>query len=125
MHNNIYFSPVYDTDEITSSGSNAEGGQLALTCRVGLRGKLNQLLPFIQLQWIGPSGVALTTNNDVHIGLQEYSSDETSLTLTINPLSIDHSGLYRCIISISKPSLVPFFERELRYECKVISKSVN
>ena len=93
MHNNIYFSPVYDTDEITSSGSNAEGGQLALTCRMGLRGKLNQLLPFIQLQWIEPSGVALTTNNDVHIGLQEYSSDETSLTLTINPLSIAHSGV--------------------------------
>lgn len=92
---------------------------------MGLRGKLNKLLPFVRLQWTGPSGVALTSNNGVVIGTQIFRSNETSLTLTFDPLSTDHSGLYRCMVSISKPSLVPFFERELRYECIVISKLLN
>lgn len=123
----FYHLPVYETAEITSSGSNSEGGRLALTCRVELRGKLNELLPFVQLKWVGPSGFVLTNNPSagIFIDLQKYSSSDTSLTLTFDPLSTDHSGLYRCRVSISKPSLVPFFERELRYEITVISKCVN
>ena len=122
-NSNLIFLPVYNTTEITTSGSKEQGDRLVLTCTVELHEKLSTLLSYVQLQWVGPNGVPMMTNNNIIDGVQTYGNSHTSLTLTFDPLSTSHSGLYRCIISISIPSLVPFFQREIRYDCPVISKN--
>ena len=116
------FFSVYEETKITASGPLEHGNDITLTCSVKLRGKLNQLLQYMKLEWLGPFGVPLTARNNVHIGLQTYSEDGTAITLTFNPLSTDHSGLYRCVVSITVPSLFTYFNREIRFPCIVISK---
>ena len=121
MQKQTFFS-VYEETKITVSGPLEHGNDITLTCSVTLRGKLNKLLQYMKLEWLGPSGVPLTARNNVHIGLQTYSEDRTAITLTFNPLSTDHSGLYRCVISIAIPFLFTCINREIRFPCVVISK---
>lgn len=116
---------MFERTEITSSGPSVDGKGLTLTCTVELRGKLNaHLMQYIKMEWLGPQGVSLTTSNGITIGTQIFSSERTTLDLFFDPLSTDHGGLYRCIVSISIPSLTPYFQREIRYGMVVTSKEI-
>ena len=117
---------MFERTEITSSGPNVDGKEVTLTNTVELRGKLNaHLLQYMKLEWLGPQGVSMTTSNGITIGTQALTSERTTLDLFFDPLSTDHGGLYRCIVSISIPSLDPYFRKELRYQMTVISKERN
>ena len=113
---------MYESTEITYEGSEFDGETRVLTCTATLPEKLKDLLPFVEMEWVGPPGVALTTGNGIFIDYLGASGISVSSTLSFRPLSTDHSGLYRCLLDISKPELSPFFEREIRHEVIVVSK---
>ena len=113
---------VYNLTEIRHEGSKFAGDRLVFTCEAMLPKKLKSLLPFIRIKWVGPPGVAMTINNMIDVGGVTYSECGLSRTLTFDPLKTDHSGLYRCVLSITKEELAQFFEREIRHDCAVISE---
>ena len=112
---------MYSEKRVTSSGSREHGEDFHLNCTVSLRGKLNaQLLETIKLKWEGPPDVAMTAEDNVTIGDQIFSSQQTTLQLSFGPLSTNHAGMYRCIASSSFPS---FPSLELHYNMVVTSES--
>lgn len=113
---------IDDSTEIVAEGSNFDGDIHALTCIVTLPEKLKDLLPFIEMEWVGPPGIALTEQNHIFISEPDITNCSIMTTLLFNPLKTNHAGLYRCILGISKPALAPFFEREIRHEVIAISK---
>ena len=99
------------------------GKNFYLTCSVALRGKLNaELLKTIKLKWEGPPGIAIMAQNNVTNGTQLFSSVRTTLQLSFGPLHTDHAGLYRCIVSTTVPSLVPYFNTEMQHSIVVTSE---
>ena len=112
---------AYNVTEIrVSEGTEFAGDRLVLTCVATLPWKLKDLLPFVKIEWVGPPGVSMTTDADV--GGVTYSDCGLSRTLTFDPLRTDHSGLYRCVLSITKEELAEFFAREIRHDVAVISE---
>ena len=118
----LYTVYVEDATEIVAEGSNFDGDMHTLTCIVTLPEKLMDLLPFIEMEWIGPPGVDLTEQNNIFISEPSISDFSVLMTMSFNPLKTNHAGLYRCNVGISKPALAPFFVREIRHEVIVISK---
>jgi hypothetical protein len=116
--------PVYNVTEITHEGSTSEGDTLVLTCAVTLPEKLKDLLPFVNIEWEGPPEVSMAPTNMVYVGDTLDIECGLSRTLTFDPLKTGHSGLYRCLVSISKRELVQFFERELRHTVAVKTQAL-
>ena len=113
---------VYNETVITSEGSEFSGERHVLTCTATLHEKLKNLLRFVRIEWVGPSGLSMTKENMIEVGGVTYSECGVSRTLTFDPLKTTHSGLYRCILSITKEELAPFFQREIRHDLFVISE---
>ena len=108
---------AYNVTEIrVSEGTEFAGDRLVLTCVAMLPWKLKDLLPFVKIEWVGPPGV------DADVGGVTYSDCGLSRTLTFDPLRTDHSGLYRCVLSITNEELAEFFAREIRHDVAVISE---
>jgi hypothetical protein len=113
--------PVYNETVITSEGSEFSGERHVLTCTATLHEKLKNLLRFVRIEWVGPSGLSMTKENMIEVGGVTYSECGVSRTLTFDPLKTTHSGLYRCILSIAKEELAPFFQREIRHDLFVMT----
>ena len=114
------YPPVYNETLITSEGSEFSGERLVLTCSATLHEKLKNLVQFVRIEWVGPSGLSM--ENMIEVGGVTYSECGVSRTLTFDPMKTTHSGLYRCILSITKEELAPFFQREIRHDLYVISE---
>ena len=114
---------MYQSITITKTGSNRKGEKATLLCSVQLRGNLKYLLPYIKLEWIGPSGSLTSKDSGIKSGIQKFSYSVSSLALELGPLEAHHKGLYKCNASISMPSLIPFFQKTARYEMIVQSES--
>jgi hypothetical protein len=113
--------PVYNETLITSEGSEFSGERLVLTCSATLHEKLKNLVQFVRIEWVGPSSLSMTLENMIEVGGVTYSECGVSRTLTFDPMKTTHSGLYRCILSITKEELTPFFQREIRHDLYVIT----
>ena len=124
---------MYESTTITKKGNatllcsdqlqDKKRKEVTLQCSVQLRGKLRSLLPYIKLEWLGPSRIPLVKSNGFIIGQQQFSSQGTSLDLVLYPLGTQHKGWYTCISSIAIPSLIPFFFITMRYKMIVQCES--
>ena len=65
---NLIFLPMYNTTEITTSGSKEQGDRLVLTCTVELLSTLHTTAMG------GPNGVPMITNNNIIVGVQTYGN---------------------------------------------------
>ena len=75
-----------------------------LSCRATFSDKVaSQMIPYLTLEWVGPDGVVLNKDNGVMIERQQNYHSEATRSLTFNPLSLTHGGLYKCEAKLLLP----------------------
>ena len=60
-----------------------------------------QLESYITIQWLGPTGVSLTEENDIILSGQEKSQAGVTRTLLFNGTRCNHAGQYTCKVILN------------------------
>ena len=83
--------------------SNREGQIITLTCK-GTADPLkttSQLESYINVEWVGPTGVPLTEENNIVVGDQRQSLNGVVRTLTLNGTRYNQTGWYTCHVVLN------------------------
>ena len=100
----MVFSSVKSSATISvTPHSNRDGQIITLTCK-GTADPLkttSQLEPYINVEWVGPTGVPLTEENNIVIGDQKQSLNGVVRTLTLNGTHYNQAGWYTCHLALN------------------------
>ena len=83
-----------------------------------------QLESYINVQWIAPSGVLLTNENNMLLNSNYQSSTGVLHTLTINGTTYNHAGVYTCEVALNGTH-VPLQKSVAKYHLVIQSKYVT
>jgi hypothetical protein len=107
-----------------SPHSGREGEEVTLACE-GTAGPLKtstQLAPHITVEWVGPTGAALTKENSITLGAQRLSPHGGVRTLTFNGTTFRHAGVYSCLVSLNGADSVLKQESVAKYHLTLQKK---
>ena len=78
---------------VSTEGSSIAGEPLTLMCSVT---KVNNVTGNIIVQWIGPDGIQLTSNESVTVGVPIASGATTTISAQFSALYTSNAGQYSC-----------------------------
>lgn len=96
-------STVWSESRILPLSLPVHGDNFTLSCVTHLQPKLYRLSQYLVLEWVGPDGVSLTTDNNITMGPQ---ITPTISSLQFGTLDLTHGGLYVCRATLNLPNTV-------------------
>ena len=78
---------------VNTEGSSIAGEPLTLTCSVT---RVDNVTGNVVLQWIGPDGAPLTSNETVTVGVPTTSGATTTISIHFSTLYTSNAGQYTC-----------------------------
>lgn len=93
-----------------------------LMCKASVISKLHtQLVPHMELEWLGPDGVPLTEENKIGLGMHYNSGMDLARNITFSQLNVTHSGVYSCqvIIHLQNTTITRKTDYDLRVKGKL------
>ena len=86
----------------------------------------SQLVPYLELEWVGPDGNTLSDGDDIIVKEQTNSLDTAIRSLKLKSLSLSQLGNYTCEVILRLPNLREikffFFSTTTSYPVTVHSK---
>ena len=96
-----------------------------LTCTASLDPKVaSQLIQYMVLEWMGPSGESLADQDGITIEQQHILHNTTTRSLTFHPLNMTHGGNYKCEAKLLLQNTEVFNSSSL-YHLNVLSKWIS
>ena len=120
FHFTVPLTPLMTQVNPSSTGPQRAGSQYTLTC-AALKTTSGLTSP-AQTRWVGPTGAAVVTGDDIVLASPVPEPLRTLQMVTFTSLSTAHAGVYSCEGTLSSPALTRDYQTTTSYTVIVSGK---